>query len=302
MLNTTIKATYKGIINIPFDLVATFGSGAYCTAVAFNQSFISYGGDYINITYSYFQSVQSATGLNLISVTVTATFLYNYYSLSYDLTASSNYASVGSLGYTVINMMMANGVLLMQEQAGGLMIQYGKAIGIVPYYDPSIGINPILNFFIYGGTYYILFSGGLVSVILSLPNAQIISSSLVSSLPTASYRLIFNSVLDILYVFSTPIVYKSPCIGQSIYDVTVGKCVGYNCTVVGCKQCVLTANTCGICDTGYTWGEDLKCSGGNNTLNSITTNSTQASGSTATTNSTSMTSNSTPTTNTGGAS
>lgn len=261
VLSQTIKVAYKGMITTAFDVVSAYGVGLYITASAFKQWSLGFGGDYINITYNYFQSIKSSGGMSLIRIAVALSFRYNFASQSYDLTTGLSFVFIGSLAYTVTSMMMANGVLLMQEQGGGLMIQYGSAIGTPAYYDPSIGASPIFNFFINGGIYYILFSGGLVSVNLSLFNANILSSSLVSSLPTASYRLIFSSLLNVLYAPSTQVIYKSTCIGQFGYDV-VGNCVSYNCMVAGCKECKLTANTCGLCDTGYTWGEDLKCSVG----------------------------------------
>ena len=122
VLSQTIKVAYKDIITNVFDVVSLYGTGANITASTFYQWSLSFGGDYINITYYYFQSIKSSLGMQLISIAVPLTFKYNFTSQTYDLTTGCTTTLIGSLGYTITSMMMANGVLLMQEQGGGLLI------------------------------------------------------------------------------------------------------------------------------------------------------------------------------------
>jgi hypothetical protein len=179
------------------------------------------------------------------------------------------------MGYSVTGMMTANGILLMQVQGGGLLLNCNSTTGTAPYSDPNIMANPILQFYYNNSAYYILYSSGLVSVTLNASSAQFIGSVAMVALPNNTYRLVFGTVLNVVYIQLTPYIYKADCPIQT-YASGLGSCTSYACTVPNCASCWLTVDTCGVCASGYIRNNNLTCTFQNTSNNATTTNTSTA--------------------------
>lgn len=82
---------------------------------------------------------------------------------------------------------------------------------IVQREDPYIQKSQILDFFYFINTYYILYTNGLLELSIDAANCVLISTTLVSKLPTNSYQLAFGTNIDILLVPGTSNIYKAKC-------------------------------------------------------------------------------------------
>lgn len=214
---------------------------------------MNYGGDFVNLTYVY---IHKLSILGLIQVNITLSFRYNFTSSTYDLSVSSSSLITNFLSMNVKTMLIANRLVLMQMQTSSLR-SYGNLVNFLDYFDINIMNNQILNFFYVFNTYYLLFTKGLITLTIDDFSGLFLSSTLVSSLPSDAYQLVFGTSLDILFVPSTPYIYKAKCLNQTSFS--TGTCVSYNCSVPNCALCPLTANTCGTCASGFTRTDTFTC-------------------------------------------
>ena len=252
VFNLTTKVIYKDFVTTAFDFNQKFSS--YNVAVVFNDYVLTYGGDFLNLTYLYTHKLST---LGLIRVSIILSFRFNYTSSSYDLSISSSYVITSPTSMNVKTMLISNGVVLMQMHNTCTLRLHGQNVNYHDYLDPYILQKDILEFFYFSNSYYILFTKGLIRATIDEVNGVFLSTSFTDILPYNLYQLTFGISLDILFIPGTPYIYKARCINQTVYS--SGTCVSYTCTVPDCDVCPLTASTCESCANGLTKNDYFTC-------------------------------------------
>lgn len=287
-------------LKIGFDGAITQISGFYASGsqnydVEFISESLSVTSNVLTVTVDVYLA-QSGNAVYEASIII---------QLQYD-PATNMFAFLGTQNLTMTLLMttpfqgtslsMANGLLLIQNQASGNTAMYNTLTSTVGTVS-GFSSNEILLFFFIFSKYYALLTNGLSLINFNSGSNTLTFFSLTIPLLNNIYGLSpGNANVDPFYIVDQPYVYKSgKCTGQTLIGIG-GLCISYSCLTPYCSSCPFTPLTCGVCEDGYYKSGLLFCVKQSSTTGTNTTSSTSSSNSTVDT-TTNSTSSSTSTTN-----